>query len=77
RQIVIYAGHVTRKHDERLPSIVMSREMVGGEKKIGQSVKRVQHRVPECYCTLGIDAMFWPQIAQDGSGWYRVVEEGA
>ena len=30
RQIVLYVGHLSLKHDESLPDMAMRREMVGG-----------------------------------------------
>lgn len=62
--------------DERLPNIVMRAVMVGEETR-GQPAKRLQHHVPECCATIGIEATTWTYIVQDKCWWYRAVTEGA
>lgn len=77
KRILLFAGRVARMDEERLPNIVMHGEMVGGKRKPGQPVKRLQQRVAEYCSAFGIDAKSWVQTAQDAPEWYRAVEKGA
>lgn len=73
RLILRNAGCDARMHDERLPTIFMRGEMVGGE-KAARSAERLQQQIPEYRSTFGKDAISWTPIAEDTSRMYRVVE---
>ncbi|CAM9248585.1 unnamed protein product, partial [Sphacelaria rigidula] len=77
KRTLLHAARAVRKHDERLPNIVMRGVTVGGKTREGRPARRLQHCITD-YCSyFKINATSWTQVAQDVSEWPRVVEKGA